>query len=307
MLKKEIDSHARASQTEVEELKSKVENTISLRTPEEVCREYIHMEDHLSMHKKKKEWERKMKDMKEEYRWLLEDIKRLREKDIVRRNLKKSEEELDYMQNYSKIHTGKIKQILLDNGFIDAHDDFTMTGIVASNFHEVHPLIGWHVYQIFCGKNPTVHQVVSVFSMFADLRVPEEQRRINSRSKDSFVNDTVREIKTWTEHYANEELKHGTYTGIVYDDLLQYDLLEEMSEWAACESEQQCKYFIQCKLGEREISVGDFTKAILKILVITKEFVSVCELVGNLSLLSILKEVDPLISKYVATSQSLYV
>jgi hypothetical protein len=117
----------------------------------------------------------------------------------------------------------------------------------------------------------------------------------------------MKDLKLWIEHYASEELKHGTYTGIVYDDLLQYDLLEEMSEWISCDTEQQCKYFIQCKLGEREISIGDFTKAVLKILVITKEFVSVCEIFENVSLLSILKKVDPLISKYVATSQSLYV
>ena len=307
MLKTEIESHIRASQLEVDELKSKIENNICLRTPEEVCREYIHMEVHFSMQKKKKDWERKMKDMKDKHKWLLEDVKRVREKDGVLRSLKKSEEELDYMQNYSKIHTEKIKQILLENEFIDGRGEFTIKGSVASNLHEIHPLIGCQLYQLFCDNLPTVQHVITVFSMFADLRVPEEYRRINPQLKDSVVNDSAKDLKRWTEHYANEELKHGTYTGIVYDNLLQYDLLEEMSEWVACESEQQCKYFIQCKLGEREISVGDFTKAVLKILVITKEFVSICELLGNVSLLSILKKVDPLISKYVATSQSLYV
>jgi hypothetical protein len=34
MLKKEIDSHARASQTEVKELKSNVDHSTTLRTPE---------------------------------------------------------------------------------------------------------------------------------------------------------------------------------------------------------------------------------------------------------------------------------
>jgi antirestriction protein len=248
-----------------------------------------------------------MKDMKEQYKWLVEDVKRVRDFDTVKKELKKYHHELDYMQNYSKIHTGKIRDILLDNGFIAEGGDFTIQGTVAANLHEIHPLIGSQLYQLFCANLPSVQHVITVFSMFADLRVPEEYRRINPQLKDFVVNDTVNELKKWSEHYANEELKHGTYTGIVYDDLLQYDLLEEMNEWVACESEQQCKYFIQCKLGEREISVGDFTKAVLKILVITKEFVSICELFSNVSLLSVLKKVDPLISKYVATSQSLYV
>lgn len=307
MLKKEIDGSIIATQKEVDALKSNVDQGTFMRTPEEICREYIHMEDHFSMYKKKKDWERKMKDMKDEYKWLLEDVKKIRDKDGIIKNLKKSEEELEYIQNYSKIHTGKIKQILLDNGFIDNIGDFTILGTVAANLHEIHPLIGSHLYQMFCEECPTVQEVITILSMFTDLRVPEEQKCIQPKMKDSVVKNIMKDLKLWIEHYASEELKHGTYTGIVYDDLLQYDLLEEMSEWIACDTEQQCKYFIQCKLGEREISIGDFTKAVLKILVITKEFVSVCEIFENVSLLSILKKVDPLISKYVATSQSLYV
>jgi hypothetical protein len=144
--------------------------------------------------------------------------------------------------------------------------------------------------------------------MFADLRVPEEGRRINPDITDPFIKRVVKELRTLSEYYADEELKHGTYTGIVYDNLIRYDLLQEMKEWISCDTEEKCKYFIQCTLQrEREISIGDFTKTVLKILVITKEFESICELVENLPLLSVLKQVDPLISKYVATSQSLYV
>lgn len=307
MLKKEIDGSIRSTQFSIDELKPKVGQIDLLRTPEEICREYIHMEDHLSMHKKKKDWERKMKDMKEQYKWLVEDVKRVRDFDTVKKELKKCEHELDYMQNYSKIHTGKIRDILLDNGFIAEEGDFTIQGTVAANLHEIHPLIGSQLYQLFCANLPSVQQVISIFSMFTDLRVPEEHRRIHPSIDDSNIISMIRDLKEWTEHYANEELKHGTYTGIIYDDLLQYDLLEEMNGWVDCDTEQECKYFIQCKLGSREISIGDFTKAILKILVITKEFSNICELFDNVSLLSVLKKVDPLVSKYVATSQSLYV
>jgi hypothetical protein len=88
-----------------------------------------------------------------------------------------------------------------------------------------------------------------------------------------------------------------------------YDLLEEMKGWIQCESVAECKYFIQTVIIPRGISIGDFSKAILKISVITKEFIGVCEMVGEVgvSLLHKLKKVDTMILKYIATPQSLYV
>ena len=310
ILKKELDGSIRSSKTNIDDLKAKIDRMqeMQMRTPEEICREYIYMEDHFSMHKKKKEWERKMKDMKDDYKWLSDDVSRLRMKDVLKKDINKGEEELEYVQNYSKIHSGKIIQILLDNGFIDENHEFTLLGTVAANLHEIHPLIGSQLYQMLSEKVPTVVQVVTIFSMFADLRVPEDTRRITPNITDPVIKEIVKDVIKLSEHYATEELKHGTYTGIVYDDLLQYDLLEEMKEWIQCDTEHQCKYFIQTTLHqEREISVGDFTKAVLKIIVIIKEFETICELLANLPLLSVLKQVEPLISKYVATSQSLYV
>jgi hypothetical protein len=86
-----------------------------------------------------------------------------------------------------------------------------------------------------------------------------------------------------------------------------YDLVPLISQWCNATTETECKWFIQGPLAECEISVGDFTKAILKIVVIAKEFQTVAETIENLSFLTALKEVEPLLLKYVATNQSLYV
>jgi len=73
------------------------------------------------------------------------------------------------------------------------------------------------------------------------------------------------------------------------------------------ETEHQCKYFIQKQLGERGISIGDFTKAVLKIICISKEMISVCELLGELDLLYKCKQMEPALLKYVIICQSLYI
>ena len=106
------------------------------------------------------------------------------------------------------------------------------------------------------------------------------------------------------EHYAQEEYDRGLYSPSVR---FTFDLVDVMGQWCECETEQQCKFFLQKTLGEREISLGDFTKAVLKMVVIIKEFYTVAETLENLAFLTVLKQVEPLILKYVTTNQSLYV
>ena len=40
-----------------------------------------------------------------------------------------------------------------------------------------------------------------------------------------------------------------------------YDMIGPMMEWCDLENEQQCKYFIQTRLHELEVGLGDFVKA----------------------------------------------
>ena len=56
-----------------------------------------------------------------------------------------------------------------------------------------------------------------------------------------------------------------------------------------------------------EISIGDFTKAILKISTIGKEISSVCEDNGLVDLMHKLSQIDATILKYITTTQSLYI
>ena len=80
--------------------------------------------------------------------------------------------------------------------------------------------------------------------------------------------------------------------------------------WTDCTTEQECKYFIQAVISEKGISVGDFTKAMMKIVTIAKELENVCETVfagEQVELLYKLRQIEGLVLKYVLTSQSLYV
>jgi hypothetical protein len=58
---------------------------------------------------------------------------------------------------------------------------------------------------------------------------------------------------------------------------------------------------------EKNIFLGEFVKAILKINNISSEMEKIAENSGNIALLSKLKEIPLLTMKFVATNQSLYI
>ena len=58
---------------------------------------------------------------------------------------------------------------------------------------------------------------------------------------------------------------------------------------------------------DKGIFLGEFVKAILKIVAIVSELASVAELINDIELLQQLKTVPVLLLKFVATNQSLYV
>jgi hypothetical protein len=70
---------------------------------------------------------------------------------------------------------------------------------------------------------------------------------------------------------------------------------------------EECKQVLQKLAEEKEIFLGEFVKALLKINNICSELEKIAEMIGNISLLSKLKEIPLLTLKYVVTNQSLYV
>jgi hypothetical protein len=107
--------------------------------------------------------------------------------------------------------------------------------------------------------------------------------------------------------FEKEEMNVGLDTGIQYYDLLCYDIVDEIQEWTECETEEQCKYFIQTQIYQKEISIGEFTKAVLKIATIVKEFMNVAEEMGEVEMLFKMTQIEPFILKYITTAQSLYI
>jgi hypothetical protein len=268
--------------------------------------------------KKKKDAERELRAIQDEYRTLNDDLKQAKEFMKVNSELDNETVNLQYMRSFVTDQTNTTCQVLLDDGFIaidnaGKHEydttayELTSMGIIAANVAEIHPLIISKMlikYDYFSDLN--VKQLIGLFSCFTDIKVPQDIKASVPHTEDETVKLYVKEIDSYCQYFEKREMENDMRTGIRYDELLNYDMIDFAMEWCDCENEYDCKYFIQNKVAEKSISVGDFNKALLKIVTIAKELINVCEIIGQMDLKYRLSQIEGLILKYVTTSQSLY-
>jgi hypothetical protein len=228
------------------------------------------------------------------------------------------------MSGFISEQTNKVCQVLIDDGFVvinkdngeddvkpetDTHNySMTNLGIIASNIAEIHPLIISRLmidYNYFEKFNTT--QLIGLFSCFTNVKIPNDQKSSVPNTDDEMLKKCIRDLQNYYKQYDKLEFENDLRTGIKYDDELIFDMIEFSMKWCDCDNENDCKYFIQTDVSDKSISIGDFTKAMLKIVTITKEMMNVCEMIGEMELMYKLSKIEGLVLKYVTTSQSLYV
>uniref|UniRef100_A0A6C0D9D5 Helicase n=1 Tax=viral metagenome TaxID=1070528 RepID=A0A6C0D9D5_9ZZZZ len=299
-----------------EKINKKIEYVNNARTPRAICEHYIYLESTIktSVNKKRKDAEKQLENIKMDYRYISDDLKSLRELIDMENKLYKNTEFLEYNKKYIESETAKICKIMIENGFIEKcegnNDEYSLTliGNIASNIAEIHPLviskqmIEWDYFKEF---SPI--QLIGLFSCFTDIKIPFDMKLSVSNTEDLFLKNKIENITRYYHYYNELEIDNEVNTGIRYDDALNYDIVDFSMKWCECQREEDCKIFIHTDVADKEISIGDFTKAMLKIVTIAKELMNVCEIIGEVELLHKLNQIDGLVLKYVTTSQSLYV
>jgi hypothetical protein len=146
---------------------------------------------------------------------------------------------------------------------------------------------------------------VSLFSCLTNIVVKDEMKNYVPRVDDVSFKNTIFKVRNMYNEYIEKETKMNINSGVEYT--YHYDLLNYVDKWCYCENVEECKILIQNLAAEKEIFLGEFVKALLKINNISGELEKIAEMTGNMSLLSKLKEIPVLTLKYVVTNQSLYV
>ena len=284
-----------------------------LRTPIEVIDEYLELIKNIkfSANKKRKEIERKIQNIKDNYKYIDQDQVSYLKISDKNNELSVLQNQFDSLNSYFKSGVGSVLQLLNEEGFIegDTTDEkslkLTINGKIASQLREIHCLVFAKLYYDKKLDNLTSKQLVALFSCFTNIRVRDEFKDNLPKSDDKNINNIVTEVENLYNNYNDKEIARNIKTGFDYE--IQYDLLNYVEKWCDCENIEDCKLLLQELGTNKEIFLGEFVKALLKINNISSELEKISEMTSNIAFLSKLKEIPHMTLKYVVTNQSLYV
>lgn len=211
------------------------------------------------------------------------------------------------------IHSGVevVLNLLKNEEFVEGEADnesslnLTFKGKIASQLREVQCLVFAKLVEDKSIDEFSSKQLVGLLSCFTNISVQDDFKEFFPSSDDKKINEMVTTVSSIYSNYQKKETELGINSGSDYN--IHYDLLNYLDEWCSAQSIEECKLVLQ-KIGEeKQIFLGEFVKALLKINNISAEMEKIAELTGNIEFLSKLKEIPNMTLKYVVTNQSLYV
>jgi superfamily II RNA helicase len=307
---KEIYYKMTALNGEIDNIKSCMAN---LRTPENIIKEYIDLQNAktTSVNKKRKEIERKLQSIIDNNKFVEQDSITNKNLMLKHNELDNLQKDYDYVNSYIQSGVGNVLTLLKEEDFIQGNLDeeltisLTLKGKIASQLREVHCLIFAKLLEDNKIDHLSSKQLVSLFSIFTNISVSEDLKDIGPDANDDEVQINVNLLTVLYNKYRDLEINNNINTGFDYN--IHYDLLNYIDEWCSAGTVEECKLVLQKMGEEKQIFLGEFVKALLKINNISAEMEKIAELTGNIAFLSKLKEISAMCMKYVVTNQSLYV
>jgi len=287
--------------------------TTNLRTPINVIQQFIELQTNRinSVNKKRKEIERQLQNIHDNYKYIEQDKLTYQKISLKEQEVNDLQREYDSVNSYIKSGVANVLTLLKEEEFIKGNPDdettieLTLKGKIASQLREVHCLVFAKLLEDKKIDHLSSRQLVSLFSIFTNINVQEEFKDNGPNANDDDVQINVNLLIMLYDKYHDKEIKNNIDTGFEYN--IHFDLLNYLDEWCNAVSVEECKLLLQ-KIGqEKQIFLGEFVKALLKINNISSEMEKIAELTGNIAFLSKLKEIPNMTMKYVVTNQSLYV
>lgn len=282
------------------------------KTPENVIKEYLQLKENVLKlsNKKRKEAERKIESFKIDYPSIDKDAVYVEKIETIKKKVEEMESSIYIIKSNLKRQSEKLVELLRTSQFVEINEDvynITLKGQVALQIREVHSLIFTDLLIHSRLNELSTIEFVAFLSTFTSIRCNEDVRTYNIDCIDGTVElkNLLRTVQEQYIYYEEFEAQNNLNTGESYD--LQWDIVNEIMEWCKAEDAGTCKILLERIQQEKNIFLGEFIKAILKINNVTNEIITVCELIGNIEMLQKCKDVSSLTLKFVATNQSLYV
>ena len=287
--------------------------------PEHVLEEYVLLKAKLPtlVNKKRKECERAVAALEDNYKHIVAEAETYKKSLENALELSKLTNRLTSVENMLDTDISTVLNVLLLDKFVVKQEvketpltkyNLLLKGHVATHFKEVPCLIfaSLVIDKKFAGFEGK--EIAAFLSCFANVKVTNDFRSlipVSTNKTSEKVCNLVKEVHETCSQYSDIELKERMNTGTDYS--MQFDLVDYIILWTDCSSEPECKLLLKQMSEDKGIFLGEFVKAILKVVAIVAELASVAELINDLELLQSLKTVPLILLKFVATNQSLYV
>lgn len=315
MVTGDLDNQMKEIYYKISTLNTELDNiklcSSNLRTPKNVIEEFIDLQKNrvTAVNKKRKDMERQLQQIHDNYKYVEQDKLIYQKISVKEKEINDYQSQFDNVNKY--IHSGveTVLKLLKEEGFVEENDtqelNLSLKGKIASQLREIPCLVFSRLLEDKVIDNLSAKQLVTLFSCFTNISVQDDFKDNFPNTEDKAVKDIVTNISQMYIDYQKKELIYGINTGTSYD--IHYDLLNYTSKWCDCDNVEECKLVLQNMEQEKEIFLGEFVKALLKINNISNEMEKIAEMTGNIAFLSKLKEIPNMTLKYVVTNQSLYV
>lgn len=313
MLQKDIDSILNGLHINKEKQQTELNNLLKIaehcETPYEIAEEYMDLKVKLrvSVNKKRKEIERRLQTLKDQYKSIEKDVIKINDVINKRQEIDAVDNQIIYMSKNIENNIDKVKNILINNDFIMVDNEklsLTSKGKIAVNIRETHCLAFAELLESKALNKFEASHLAGIFSCFTSISVPEENRIVVPHSKDNNVQEYIRNIDDLYKRHLDIETNNMIETGIDYR--IHFELIDYIIDWCDCQNSTDCQVILN-KLLAKDIFLGEFVKVILKINNISAEMERIAEMQCDMEFLSKLKQIPEMTLKYVATNQSLYV
>jgi superfamily II RNA helicase len=312
MINNEINAEMDTVKQTIKKLEVIEKQEPNYKTDIDVLNEYISCKNAIGSLSNKKRSRMKSRIIDFEtgnHRFLMNDYEQYNWRQQLMNDIKKERKYVIMLETYIMRQVEKTIEVMIANKFIACDDEgykINNSGNEAMKIQETHPLVLSDLLrETNYFFNFTCEEVISLCSCFANVTIPEQVRQHCPTHVNSDLERCAERISELFYKYEDQEQISELYTGS--ETYYQYDLMKIMLDWCGAKTEFECKMIIQTVGYEKDIFLGEFVKALLKIMNVIREIQNVAKINNIVHLEHKLSECDTVIMKYVVTTQSLYV
>jgi len=313
MIQNDIEREIQDMCHEIKKLEDKKHAGVKFDAPYYVVEEFTELVNTVNAlkNRKRKDAEKKIADLQKEWPRITEDKKKREAQLVVQTEIDHMSSRVKDVEKFMNNSIETVMSILETNSLIsrnsasDSVVELTPKGRIASKLREVHCLVFADLIDQETLYTLTAKQLISLFSCFTNVTVSDDVKCITPHCKDKTVEKIIYTTKELYDEYVSIEDHENIVTGTECD--IHYDLTDYCADWCDCENVEDCKRLLQSLEYEKQIFLGEFVKALMKINNIACEMEKIAELTGRIDFLSTLREIPRLTMKYVVTNQSLYI